>query len=325
MEVANRIVAEILEEVKERVRPGVETLELDEVAEESCRRQGVEPAFKGYRGYPASVCVSVNEEIIHGIPSGRLLQEGDIVSLDFGVLYEGFFSDSAVTVPVGRTTDEALRLIESARKGFFAGLGEVREGRRLSDVSAAIQRSVEGDGFSVIRQFVGHGIGRALHEEPQIPNFGAPGRGPKLKPGMTLAIEPMIALGGWEVDVLEDGWTAVTRDRSLSAHFEHTVALTENGPEILSAREAEAGTRQPPLDRRVLFMPKQDMFEAEGVVLETLPNAMFRVELSNKHVILAHISGKMRKHFIRILPGDRVLVELSPYDLTKGRITYRYK
>ena len=249
MRQSSRIVARILDELEPLIRPGIRTRDLDLYAEKRTRELGAVPAFKGYRGYPASVCVSVNEEIIHGIPSGRLLQEGDIVSLDFGVLYEGFFSDSAVTVPVGRTTDEPLRLIESARKGFFAGLGEVREGRRLSDVSAAIQRSVEGDGFSVIRQFVGHGIGRALHEEPQIPNFGAPGRGPKLKPGMTLAIEPMIALGGWEVDVLEDGWTAVTRDRSLSAHFEHTVALTENGPEILSAREAEAGTRQPPLDK----------------------------------------------------------------------------
>ena len=249
MRQSSRIVARILEELEPLVRPGIRTRDLDLYAEKRTRELGAVPAFKGYRGYPASVCVSVNEEIIHGIPSGRLLQEGDIVSLDFGVLYEGFYSDSAVTVAVGRTTDEALRLIESARKGFFAGLEQVREGRRLSDVSAAIQRSVEGDGFSVIRQFVGHGIGRALHEGPQIPNFGAPGRGPKLKPGMTLAIEPMIALGGWEVDVLEDGWTAVTRDRSPSAHYEHTVALTENGPEILSARETEAGTRQPSVDK----------------------------------------------------------------------------
>jgi methionyl aminopeptidase len=234
------IVAQVLGELEPLVRPGIRTRDLDLYAEKRTRELGAEPAFKGYRGYPASACVSVNEEVIHGIPSGRLLQEGDIVSLDFGVLFEGFYADSALTVPVGRTSDEARRLIEAARRSFFKGLEQVREGNRLSDVSAAIQRSVEDDGFSVIRQFVGHGIGRALHEEPQIPNFGAPGRGPKLRPGMTLAIEPMIAAGGWEVEVLEDGWTAVTKDRRLSAHYEHTVALTESGPEILSLRETEA-------------------------------------------------------------------------------------
>jgi methionyl aminopeptidase len=247
MRQGGRLVAQILDELEPLVRPGIRTRDLDLYAEKRTRELGAVPAFKGYRGYPASVCVSVNEEIIHGIPSGRLLQEGDIVSLDFGVLYEGFYSDSAITVPVGRTGDEALRLIESARRSFFKGFEQVRDGNRLSDVSAAIQRSVEADGFSVIRQFVGHGIGRALHEEPQIPNFGAPGRGPRLKTGMTLAIEPMIALGGWEVEVLEDGWTAVTKDRSLSAHYEHTVALTEAGPEILSARARDAESRRIPV------------------------------------------------------------------------------
>ena len=199
----------------------------------------------------------------------------------------------------------------------------MKEGNRLSDISAAIQASVESEGFGVIRQFVGHGIGRALHEEPQVPNFGVPGRGPKIRTGMTLAIEPMIAAGSYDIEILADGWTAVTRDRSLAAHYEHTVALTENGPES-SARGPGPGRAAAGLPKESP-MPRQDMFEAEGVVLETLPNAMFRVELQNKHVILAHISGKMRKHFIRILPGDRVLLELSPYDLTKGRITYRFK
>jgi len=249
MRQSGRIVAQILGELEPLVRPGIRTRDLDLYAEKRTRELGAVPAFKGYRGYPASVCVSVNEEIIHGIPSGRILQEGDIVSLDFGVLFESFYSDSALTVPVGRATEEAARLIASARKAFFKGLEQVREGNRLSDVSAAVQRSVEGDGFSVIRQFVGHGIGRALHEEPQIPNFGAPGRGPKLKPGMTLAIEPMIALGGWEVEVLEDGWTAVTKDRSLSAHYEHTVALTEAGPEILSAPAPESSGKPAALDK----------------------------------------------------------------------------
>ncbi len=239
MRQSSRIVAQILDELEPLVKPGIRTRDLDLYAEKRTRELGAAPAFKGYRGYPASVCVSLNEEIIHGIPSGRILQEGDIVSLDFGVLYEGFYSDSAITVPVGRVAEEALRLVAAARTAFLEGLTMFREGNRLSDVSAAVQRSVEAEGFSVIRQFVGHGIGRSLHEEPQVPNFGAPGRGPRFKPGMTLAIEPMIAAGDWEVEVLEDGWTAVTKDRSLSAHYEHTVALTADGPEILSARKGD--------------------------------------------------------------------------------------
>ena len=246
MRQAGRIAARVLAELGPLVRPGIRTRDLDVYAEKRTRELGAVPAFKGYRGYPASVCVSVNEEVIHGIPSGRILQEGDIVSLDFGVLYEGFYSDSALTVPAGRAGDEAMRLIDAARRSFWKGLEQVREGNRLSDVSAAIQRSVEGDGFSIIRQFVGHGVGRALHEEPQIPNFGPAGRGPRLRAGMTLAIEPMIAAGGWEVDVLEDGWTAVTKDRSLAAHYEHTVALTESGPEVLTAREDDGTTLSAP-------------------------------------------------------------------------------
>jgi methionyl aminopeptidase len=240
MRQSSRIVAAVLGELEPLIRPGIRTRDLDLYAEKRTRELGAVPAFKGYRGYPASVCVSVNEEIIHGIPSGRILQEGDIVSLDFGVLYEGFYSDSALTAPVGRTSLEAQKLIVSAERSFFKGLEQMKAGNRLSDISAAIQQSVEDDGFSVIRQFVGHGIGRALHEEPPVPNFGTPGRGPKIRPGMTLAVEPMIAAGGYEVEILEDGWTAVTRDRRLAAHFEHTVAMTEDGPEILSARTPEA-------------------------------------------------------------------------------------
>jgi methionyl aminopeptidase len=245
MRQSSRVLARILSEIEPLIRPGIRTRDLDLYAEKRTRELGAVPAFKGYRGYPASVCISVNEEIIHGIPSGRILQEGDLVSLDFGVLYEGFFSDSAMTVPVGRVSPEARKLVGAAERAFYRGLEQMKEGNRLSDISAAIQRSVEGEGFSVIRQFVGHGIGRALHEEPQVPNFGTPGRGPRIRPGMTLAIEPMIAQGGWEVDVLEDGWTAVTRDRTLSAHFEHTVALTPNGPEILSARASETERPRP--------------------------------------------------------------------------------
>ncbi len=241
MKKSSQIVARILSELKEMIRPGLETRELDSYAETRARELGAEPAFKGYRGYPASLCVSINEEIVHGIPSGRRLQEGDIVSLDFGVVYEGFYGDAALTVPVGQVSELALRLIAAAEKSFYRGLEELKEGNRLSDVSAAIQQEVETAGFSVIRAFVGHGIGRSLHEEPQLPNFGLPGHGPRLKRGLTLAIEPMISAGHWEVEVLDDGWTAVTRDRSLAAHFEHTVALTGNGVEILSldSREAE--------------------------------------------------------------------------------------
>ncbi|NTV81470.1 MAG: type I methionyl aminopeptidase [Candidatus Aminicenantes bacterium] len=247
MRQSSRIVATVLGELEPLIRPGLRTRELDLYAEKRTRELGAVPAFKGYRGYPASVCVSVNEEIIHGIPSGRILQEGDIVSLDFGALYEGFYSDSALTVPVGRTSPEAEKLIAVAERSFFKGLEQMREGQRLSDISAAVQQAVESEGFSVIRQFVGHGIGRSLHEEPQIPNFGAPGRGPKIRPGMTLAIEPMIAAGGPDVEILEDGWTAVTRDRRLAAHYEHTVAMTEDGPEVLSARTPAAGRPRIPV------------------------------------------------------------------------------
>jgi len=247
MRQSSRVVATVLSELEPLIRPGLRTRDLDLYAEKRTRELGALPAFKGYRGYPASVCISVNEEIIHGIPSGRILQEGDIVSLDFGVLFEGFYSDSALTAPVGRTSPEAEKLMAVAERSFFKGLEQMREGQRLSDISAAIQQAVESEGFSVIRQFVGHGIGRALHEEPQVPNFGAPGRGPKIRPGMTLAIEPMIAAGSPDVEILEDGWTAVTRDRRLAAHYEHTVAMTENGPEILSARTSAAGRPRIPL------------------------------------------------------------------------------
>jgi len=234
MEMANRIVAEILVEVKSQVRPGVETRELDELAEGLCRKYKVKPAFKGYRGYSHSLCIAVNEEVVHGIPGARQLKTGDLVSLDFGVLHEGFYGDAAITVPVGEVTPQAHKLMKTTEESLYAGIGELKVGGRLGDVSHAVQTTVEKQGFSVIRQFVGHGIGRALHEDPQIPNFGPKGRGLALKVGMTLAIEPMTSAGSWEVKILEDGWTAVTEDGSLAAHFEHTVALTEKGVLILS-------------------------------------------------------------------------------------------
>jgi len=234
MEVANQIVAEILGEIKKRVGPGVETRELDELAEEMCRDRGVEPAFKGYRGYPRSICISVNEEIVHGIPGPRRLKAGDVVSLDFGVKYRGYYGDAALTVAVGQVSFRALELLDITEKSLYAGIGQARVGKHLSDISHAVQTMVEGAGFGVIREFVGHGIGRSLHEDPQIPNFGPPGQGPLLQAGMTLAIEPMTTMGTWQVKILKDGWTAVTQDGSYSAHFEHTVAVTENGPLILS-------------------------------------------------------------------------------------------
>ncbi len=234
MEVANRIVAEILAEVKEHIRPGVETGELDEVAEVACRRCRVKPAFKGYRGYPRSVCVSVNEEVVHGIPGARRLKDGDLVSLDFGVQHDGYFGDAALSVGVGEISLQARRLMQATEESLYAGIARCKVGGRLSDISHAVQTVVEEYGFSVIRDFVGHGIGRSLHEDPQLPNFGPEGRGPKLQAGLTLAIEPMVSAGGWQVRILGDGWTAVTQDGSLAAHFEHTVALTEAGPLIMS-------------------------------------------------------------------------------------------
>jgi methionyl aminopeptidase len=234
MEKANRIVAEILEEVKERVRPGVETRELDELAEAGCRRHKVEPAFKGYRGYPSSICVSVNEEIVHGIPGSRRIKDGDLVSLDFGVRYDGYYGDAALTVPVGEVSPEARKLLAATQESLDAAIAQVQVGARLTNISHAVQTVVEGHGFAVIREFVGHGIGRSLHEDPQIPNFGPPGRGPVMQAGLTLAIEPMTCSGSWRVRILGDGWTAVTQDGSLAAHFEHTVALTDKGAVVLS-------------------------------------------------------------------------------------------
>ena len=231
---ASRIVAEVLEEIRKSISPGVTTKDLDVLAESYIRAKKAKPAFKGYRGYPASVCASINEQVVHGIPSKVKLNQGDILSIDVGVNCNGFFGDAAVTLPVGNISDQAKRLLSVTESSLYAGLEKAVEGNRLSDISSTIQDSAESEGFSVVRAFVGHGIGRGLHEEPQIPNYGKPGEGPKLLEGMTLAIEPMINAGGWEVNIQADGWTAVTKDGSLSAHFEHTIAITKNGPNILT-------------------------------------------------------------------------------------------
>ena len=235
---ANVIVAEVLEELKRKVAPGVTTLELDSLAEELTLKKKALPAFKGYsvagRVFPRCLCASINEEIVHGIPSHRALREGDIVGLDYGVIYEGFYGDSAITVGVGKISDEAMRLMEVTRRALYNGIEQLREGKRLGDLGAVVQKTAEEAGFSVVRAFVGHGIGKKLHEEPPVPNFGEPARGLRLKEGMVLAIEPMVNAGSHEVKIKEDGWTAVTKDGSLAAHFEHSVAVTQNGPYVLS-------------------------------------------------------------------------------------------
>lgn len=242
MRAASALVAEVLAELAGMVAPGVSSFDLDVAAERLVRAGGAEPAFKGYRGYPCTLCASVNEQVIHGIPSKRPLNDGDIISLDMGVKMNGFFGDSAVTVPVGRVSDEAKRLLRVTREALEKGIEQVRLGRRVSDIGHAVQRYVEAEGFSVVREFVGHGIGASLHEEPQIANYGDPGRGPRLAEGMTLAIEPMVNLGRPAVKMLSDGWTAITRDGSLSAHFEHTVAVTKLGPLVLTRAAARAGS-----------------------------------------------------------------------------------
>ncbi|HNZ64220.1 MAG TPA: type I methionyl aminopeptidase [Smithella sp.] len=231
---SNRIVAEVLSRLREKVKPGVKTKDLDAFAEGIAEKRGARPAFKGYHGYPHSLCISINEVVVHGMPSERVLMEGDIVGLDFGVCYQGFYGDATITLPVGRVTDRALKLMQVTEQSLYAGIEQAREGNRLGDISAAVQSVAEDAGYSVVRDFVGHGIGKNLHEEPQIPNFGQKGRGIELKKGMILAIEPMVNEGQFRVQILPDGWTVVTKDGSLSAHFEHSVAITENGPDILS-------------------------------------------------------------------------------------------
>ena len=231
---SNKIVAEILNKIKEKVKPGIKTKDLNKLAEEIADKRGARPAFKRYRGFPYALCTSVNEEVVHGMPSDRVLVEGDIIGLDFGIYYKGFFGDAAVTLPVGKISHNAARLIEATKKSLHEGIAQARTGNRLGAISAAVQNTVEASGFSVVRDYVGHGIGKNLHEDPQIPNFGKKDRGIELKSGMILAIEPMVNEKDYKVKVLQDGWTVVTVDGGLSAHFEHTVAITDDGPYILS-------------------------------------------------------------------------------------------
>jgi methionyl aminopeptidase len=242
---AGRLVGEVLTELASRVAPGVSTAELDEVAERMIVKAGATPAFKGYHGYPATICSSINEEVIHGIPSkARVLVEGDILSIDVGASLNGYFGDSAITVPVGRISEEAAMLLRATEESLYKAIEVVKPGARVSDIGHAVQKHVEAYGFSVVREFVGHGIGQRMHEEPQVPNYGEPGRGPRLAEGMVLAIEPMVNAGKPAVKVLSDGWTAVTKDKRLSAHFEHTVAVRAGEPWILTAREVPVGVKK---------------------------------------------------------------------------------
>ena len=237
MRAAGRLVGDVLTELASKVAPGLTTADLDELADKMISDAGAAAAFKGYHGYPATICASINDEVIHGIPSRRrVLQEGDIVSIDVGASLAGYFGDSAITVPVGRVSEEAASLLRVTEESLYKAIEHTRPGWRVSDLGYAVQHHVEAYGFSVVREFVGHGIGQRMHEEPQVPNYGEPGHGPRLAEGMVLAIEPMVNAGGAAVKVLGDGWTAVTRDKSLSAHFEHTVAVTGEGPWILTAR-----------------------------------------------------------------------------------------
>lgn len=233
---AGKVVARTLDEIEKAVKPGVTTKELDQIAENFLEKVGAKPAFKGYYGFPACICASINEQVVHGIPGLRKLENGDIISIDFGAVINGYYGDSAVTIPVGEVSQEAKDLMDVTRKSLETGIEKAIAGNRLSDISHSIQTFVEENGFSVVRDYVGHGVGSQMHEEPQVPNFGNPGRGPRLKPGITLAIEPMVNAGTYEVKTLEDNWTVETIDHRLSAHFEHTVAITDRGPEILTKK-----------------------------------------------------------------------------------------
>jgi methionyl aminopeptidase len=234
MREAGRIVAEILEIIGEQVKPGITTRELDMTADKELKKRGAVSSFNGYRGFPANICASINDEIVHGIPGDRILQEGDIISLDFGAIYNGFQGDAAVTVPVGKISPEASRLVEATRESLEKGIAAARAGATLGDVSSAIQKHAESKNYSVVREYTGHGIGRDMHEDPQIPNYGIPGTGPLLRKGMTLALEPMLNIGGSGTKVAKDRWTVLTADGSLSAHFENTIAITDNEPEVLT-------------------------------------------------------------------------------------------
>ena len=317
---AGHILAGVVERLRASVRPGMSTLDIDEDVEAYIHREGAAPAFKGYRGFPATVCISINEEVVHGIPSPRRkIHEGDIVGLDLGCIVEGYYADCAFTLPVGPVPANVQKLLDVTRESLERAIQECRTDRRLSDVSHAVQSHVEAHGFSIVRAFVGHGIGRALHEEPQLRGSG-PGPAAPCRDGAGDRADGHDGeLGGQDSGRRVDGRDAGRESgRTLRAHRGGDRARPGGAdePDRPVGAHGARGSR---------IVPKEDAIEVEGTVVEPLPNAMFRVELENGHKVLAHVSGKMRMNFIRILPGDRVKVELSPYDLTRGRITYRFK
>jgi methionyl aminopeptidase len=242
MQEAGSILAKITAELVQHVAPGLTTGELDRIARTLIERKGVKAAFLGYRDFPAAICASINKEVVHGIPSSQKLVRGDLLKIDIGIYHQGFCADQAVSVPVGKISEEASRLVAVTEEALYRGIEAAQEGNRLGDISWSIQSYVEPQGFSVVRQYTGHGIGRKMHEPPQVPNFGKPGTGPRLRAGMTLALEPMVNAGGWKTITLDDGWTVVTEDGSLSAHFEHTIVITDNGPRILTQLDSSADT-----------------------------------------------------------------------------------
>ena len=317
----NILVSRTLAEVARHIRPGVSTAELDRIAEAFIRDHGAVPACKGYEGYPAATCISVNEQVVHGIPSSKcILKEGDIVSVDLCTFMKGFVGDSAYTFAVGEVADEVKQLMAVTKEALYRGTAQAKAGNRVGDISAAVQEYVESFGYGVVRELEGHGLGHKMHEDPGVPNYGARGRGPLLKEGMVICIEPMITLGNKSVVFERDGWTVRTRDRMPAAHYEFAVAVRKGGPDVLT----DYSIIEEALNEKS-SMAKQTAIERDGTIIEALSNAMFRVELDNGHVITAHISGKMRMHYIKILPGDKVKVEMTPYDLSKGRISFRYK
>jgi len=293
--------------VESLIKPGVTTKYLNDEVDNFIRSHGAEPSFLNYEGFPGSICTSVNDEVVHGIPKSRVLREGDIIKVDIGVYKDGYHSDSCWTYPVGKINKEKMRLMHHTEKALFIGLKEIKDGVPIGNIGARISEYANKKGYGVVHELVGHGVGTSLHEEPDVPNFGKWGTGKILKAGMVIAVEPMINAGSRHVYLLEDDWTIVTRDGKPSANYEHTVLVTEDGYEILTGEWKMAKEASIAVDGKVL-----DVFKDE-----------YKVELENGFIVTAHVSGKIRMNMIRILPGDKVTVEFSPYDLTRGRITYR--
>lgn len=310
MKISGKINYETHKYLESNIKPGITTKYLNDIAEEFIRSKGGEPSFLNYEGFPASICISINEEVVHGIPGSRKLKNGDIVSLDIGVIYDGMHSDSAATYKVGTISSEKENLLLHTKEALYEGLKEIKAGVRLGNVSNAIERCAKKYKLSVVQELVGHGVGYNLHEDPDVPNYGKPNVGPILKSGMTLAIEPMLNLGTRKVFIKDNDWTIITQDNKPSAHFEHTVLVTDDGYEILT-------------EGWLSLAKKEEKIEIDGKVLEVVPGGKYKVELENGYVVEAHVSGKIRMNMIRILPGDAVTMELSPYDLTHGRIIYR--